>query len=225
MILVLLGPPGSGKGTQAKVLQKEKGIPQLSTGDMLRAAIAKGTELGKEAKTFMDRGALVPDSVVVGLISERSLDPDCRRGFILDGFPRNVAQAQTLDEMLAQTGRRVDLAVLFSIEDQDLLRRLTGRRTCLTCGAMYHVESLVPKQANQCDHCGSALVQRDDDRIEVVQKRLDVYHGQTKPLVGFYRQQGKLKVVDATESAQAVTQSLMRVMGSGEGSMEWSESR
>lgn len=212
MILVLLGPPGSGKGTQAKRLVQERRWPQLSTGDMLRTAISQGTKLGLEAKSYMDRGALVPDSVVIGLIAERTRQPDCAGGFILDGFPRTIPQAEALDKMLEVQGRKVDRAVLFEISDAELVRRLSGRRTCLKCGAMYHVETTRPKADGVCDQCGSNLVQRDDDRSEVIQKRLRVYHEQTAPLAEFYKKQGKLKRLDATQSPQEVNQALTQAV-------------
>lgn len=198
MILVLLGPPGSGKGTQAKRLISEKGWPQLSTGDMLRSAIAAGTKLGLEAKTFMDKGSLVPDEVVIGLIRERIQAPDCKSGFILDGFPRTIPQAESLDKMLQSANRRVDRAVLFDIEDAELVGRLSGRRTCTKCGSMFHVKFTRPKKDGVCDNCGSALVQRDDDQVAVIEKRLGVYHQQTSPLVQYYEKKGLLKKLDAS---------------------------
>lgn len=212
MILVLLGPPGSGKGTQAKKLASERGLLQLSTGDMLRHAISQGTKLGLAAKSFMDRGVLVPDEVVINLIGERCQSSDCEGGFILDGFPRTIHQAESLDQMLAVHGRQVDRAVLFKISDGVLLRRLSGRRTCLKCGSMYHLETLLPKVAGVCDQCGSNLVQREDDRDEVIRKRLLVYHQQTEPLVEFYRRQGKLGNVDADQPLEDVTVSLLRAI-------------
>jgi adenylate kinase len=212
MILILLGPPGSGKGTQAKRLVTEKGWPQLSTGDMLRTAIAQGTKLGLEAKSYMDRGALVPDDVVIGLIQERTTQSDSKNGFILDGFPRTIPQAEALDKMLSQKGRKVDGAVLFDIPDSELVRRLSGRRTCLKDGSMYHVESLRPKKDGVCDQCGSPLVQRDDDQEDVIQKRLEVYHRQTAPLAAYYRGQGKLKTLDATQSPDVVASALSKAL-------------
>jgi adenylate kinase len=213
MILVLIGPPGSGKGTQAKILSGTLKLPQLSTGDMLRTAIAQGSALGLQAKKLMDQGSLVPDSVVIGLIAQRTLENDCKSGFILDGFPRNVQQAQALDTMLATQGRKVERAVFFSIPDEDLVKRLSGRRTCVECGAMYHVENAKAQKEGQCDQCGSRLTQRDDDRVEVVRKRLKVYHEQTEPVVGFYEQQSKLKSLDAAESAIQVSKALSDILG------------
>jgi adenylate kinase len=212
MILVLLGPPGSGKGTQAKKLVMSRHWPQLSTGDMLRAAISEGTQLGKEAKAFMDKGALVPDEVVIGLIAARSQAPDSKNGFILDGFPRTIPQAEALDKMLKAQGRQVDAGILFKIPDSELLRRLCGRRTCLSCGSMFHVETLKPRQEGICDKCGAPLVHRDDDKAEVIQKRLAVYHQQTEPLVKYYEAAKKLKSIDATQPPEQVTASLEKTL-------------
>lgn len=198
MILVLLGPPGSGKGTQAKRLVSRRGWPQLSTGDMLRSAIASGSELGRKAKDFMDQGQLVPDAVVIGLIGERIQKPDCKTGFILDGFPRTIPQAEALDTLLASQSRAVQLAAFFAINDGELVGRLGGRRTCTQCGAMYHVKTLEPKIPGICDTCGSKdIVQRDDDKVEVITKRLSVYHAQTEPLIGYYDKKGVLGRIDA----------------------------
>jgi adenylate kinase len=208
MILILLGPPGSGKGTQAKLLVEKRGWPQLSTGDMLRTAIGKGTQLGLEAKSFMDKGALVPDTVVIGLIKERIQASDCAKGFILDGFPRTIPQAEVLDSMLKEAGRKVDAVVLFEIADEELVSRLSGRRTCLKCGAMFHIDSARPKAEGICDKCGAALVQRDDDQPKVISNRLSVYHQQTSPLASFYKGQGKLKSIKATESTEKVATAL-----------------
>lgn len=205
MILILLGPPGSGKGTQAKKLSADRGWPQLSTGDMLRAAIRNGTELGLKAKSFMDQGALVPDEVVIGLIAERTKEADCSKGFILDGFPRTIPQAQALDQMLASAGKSVGRVVLFEIQDQELVARLSGRRTCPKDGNMYHVATAKPKADGVCDQCGTALIQRDDDQPAVIQKRLGVYHQQTSPLADFYRAQNKLRAIDAACSPERVT--------------------
>jgi len=208
MILVLLGPPGSGKGTQAKRLINKHKWPQLSTGDMLRAAISNGTKLGLEAKSYMDKGNLVPDSVVVGLIAERIKESDCKDGFILDGFPRTISQAESMDNMLQVQSRRVDKAILFEVPDNELVRRLSGRRTCPKCGSMFHVESAPPQKANICDNCGTELIQRDDDNPTTIEKRLEVYHRQTAPVANYYGKQSKLKVLDATLEPNKVTAAL-----------------
>lgn len=212
MILIFLGPPGSGKGTQAKKLATERKWPQLSTGDMLRANIQSGTKLGLEAKKFMDQGQLVPDLVVIGMIEERIAAPDCKPGFILDGFPRTIPQAEALDRMLSGRALKVDRVVEFKIDDSELLDRLTGRRTCTNCGTMYHVKSLPTKVAGVCDACGGKVVQRDDDKAEVIQKRLSVYHTQTAPLVAYYTQQGKLKSLDASLPMDEVSTELAKAL-------------
>lgn len=204
MILIFLGPPGSGKGTQAKRLTVERKWPQLSTGDMFRANISKGTPIGVAAKKIMDAGQLVPDEVVIGMIRERIEDPDCALGFILDGFPRTIPQAEALDEMLAAKNLKVERVVEFKIDDSELVGRLSGRRTCSKCGAMYHVKSSPPKVAGTCDSCGGNVVQRDDDHENVIQKRLQVYHAQTSPLVAYYAGHGKLKTLDASKSMDYV---------------------
>jgi adenylate kinase len=213
MILVLLGPPGSGKGTQAKRLEKEHHWPQLSTGDMLRAAISQGTELGLKAKTFMDNGSLVPDDVVIGLIEERVKSPDAKAGFILDGFPRTIPQAEALGKMLNNQGLKIDDAVLFEIPDEELVSRMAGRRICSKCGAVYQIQMAPSKAPGVCDNCGGALIHRQDDYEDVIRKRLGIYHQQTKPLVGFYEKLGMLKKIDARKSPQAVTDDLARVLG------------
>lgn len=212
MIVILLGPPGSGKGTQAKRLVAKWGWPQLSTGDMLRSASTQGTRLGLEAKKLMDKGELVPDEVVIGLIKERAQAADCESGFILDGFPRTLQQAEALDQMLASTGREVDLAVLFLSSDEVLVRRLSGRRTCLKCGSMYQLETMPPRSQGVCDQCGAVLVQRDDDKPEVIKSRLAVYHEKTAVLTEYYRSQGKLRSVDANQPFDAVTVNLIQAL-------------
>lgn len=204
MILIFLGPPGSGKGTQAKRLTTERSWPQLSTGDMLRANISQGTQLGIEAKKVMDQGQLVPDAVVVAMIQERIQNPDCAKGFILDGFPRTISQAESLDHMLSEKGLRVDRVIEFQIQDHELIGRLSGRRTCSKCGAMYHVQTSPPTVDAVCDVCGSSVVQRADDHAEVIEKRLKVYHLQTAPLIQYYKKQGKLLPIDATMAMDKV---------------------
>ena len=208
MILIFLGPPGSGKGTQAKRLTVEKNWPQLSTGDMFRANISAKTPMGLAAKKFMNEGQLVPDEVVIGMIRMRIEDPDCAKGFIFDGFPRTIPQAEALDKMLTAKGLKVDRAVEFKIDDSKLVGRLSGRRTCTNCGAMYHATTMPPKVAGVCDKCGGPVVQRDDDHEAVITKRLKVYHDLTSPLVAYYSGQGKLKSLDASQPMDAVFTSL-----------------
>ncbi|MEK7238242.1 MAG: adenylate kinase [Nitrospirota bacterium] len=195
MRLVLLGAPGAGKGTQAKKLIEKHGIPQISTGDILRKAVADGTPLGKEAKSYMDKGELVPDKVVIGLIEDRLKQPDCKKGFILDGFPRNTAQAETLDAMLKKLNMPLDSALSVDVPKDDLMKRLTGRRTCKGCQQMYNIYFSPPKKNGVCDKCGGELFHRDDDKEETIKRRLDVYDAQTAPLISYYRKCGILKSV------------------------------
>ncbi|MDD5306325.1 MAG: adenylate kinase [Deltaproteobacteria bacterium] len=198
MDIILLGPPGAGKGTQAKKLIDVMGIPQISTGDMLRAAVAEGTELGRKAKEFMDAGRLVTDEVVIGLVEERFKKPDCAKGFMLDGFPRTVAQAEALEKMLKRMGRRIDHVVLMEVDDEELVLRITGRRTCGACGAIYHLSFSPPPASGKCK-CGSTdLRQRDDDNEITVRQRLKTYHSQTAPLVSFYAGRGNLRRITGT---------------------------
>ncbi len=204
MRLVFLGPPGAGKGTQARKLAREWSVPQVATGDMLREAVSNGTPLGREAKTFMDRGALVPDDVMVGLIAERLAQPDAKRGFILDGFPRTIPQADALERLLGELGVSLDRVVYFDVADAELLRRLTGRRSCPVCQSTFHVVSNPPKRENVCDRCGSALVQREDDREATVRRRLQVYAEQTAPLLDRYRKRGVLTTVAGEGKIDAI---------------------
>ncbi|MEK6691502.1 MAG: adenylate kinase [Nitrospirota bacterium] len=204
MRLVLLGAPGAGKGTQAKKLIEKYGIPQISTGDILRKAVSDGTSLGKEAKSYMDKGELVPDKVVIGLIEERLGQNDTKKGYILDGFPRNTAQAETLDRMLNDLGMPLDLALSVDVPKEDLLKRLTGRRTCNNCQQMYNVYYSPPKKNGICDKCGSELFQRDDDKEETIRKRLDVYESQTLPLIDYYKKKGMLKSISGTGSIEEI---------------------
>ena len=200
MRIVMLGAPGAGKGTQAKKLIDEFGIPQISTGDILRANIAQGTPLGKEAKGYMDKGELVPDKVVLGLVEDRLKKPDCQKGFILDGFPRNTAQAEALDGMLAGIGMPLKLAISVDVPFEDLMKRLTGRRTCRTCGQMYNVYFTPSKKEGVCDKDGGELFQRDDDKEETIKKRLQVYESQTAPLIDYYSRKGIVKKIAGTGS-------------------------
>jgi adenylate kinase len=198
MRLVFLGAPGAGKGTQAKMLVDQLKIPQISTGDMLRKAVADGTPLGKEAKSYMDKGELVPDSVVIGLIKERLQESDTENGFILDGFPRNVSQAKELDRLLGDLGKPLDVALVLDVPFEDLMKRLTGRRTCRSCGQMYNIYFSPPKIEGKCDVCGGELYQRADDNEETIKKRLEVYQSSTEPLIEYYKNKGILKVVQGT---------------------------
>lgn len=195
MRLVLLGPPGAGKGTQARRLARERDVPHIATGDMLREAVAAGTPLGLRARQYMEQGALVPDDVIVGLIGERLEQPDAKRGFILDGFPRTLPQAAALDRLLGERGQALDAVVVFDVSEAELLRRLTGRRVCPACQTAYHLASNPPREAGRCDRCGAALVQRDDDTEATVRRRLAVYAEQTAPLLDHYRRRGLLRTV------------------------------
>ena len=213
MNIILLGPPGSGKGTQAKLISKEKSWPQLSTGDMFRAAIQNQTELGKQAKSFMDKGELVPDSVTIGLIAERLKEPDCKNGFILDGFPRTVPQADVLKKILSGLGKKVDIAIEFQIPDKELVFRLSERRVCSKCSSMFHLTFSPPKVQDTCDQCGyTPLTHRSDDHSEVIQNRLNVYHAQTSPLVDYYKNESVLRTVDATKSPNEVNHYLIELL-------------
>ena len=195
MRIVLLGAPGSGKGTQAKLLVEKYNIPQISTGDLLREAVAAGTDLGKKAKAAMDAGQLVTDDIVLGIIQERLGQSDAKAGFILDGFPRNIPQAQALDAMLARSGQPIQLALLVDVDTEVLMKRITGRRTCGSCGAIYNIYFSPPKEPGKCDKCGGALQHRSDDNEATVRNRLSVYEQQTSPLASYYRAQGKLRTV------------------------------
>ena len=212
MRLVLLGAPGSGKGTQAQRLRDEKGIPQVSSGDLLREAVKRGTDLGRRAKAAMDAGALVSDEIVLGLIRERLGRPDAAAGFILDGYPRNVAQVAALDALLAELGQPIDAVVLMDVDRKLLLKRLTGRRSCPNCGKVFNIYTAPPKKGDRCDNCepGPLLVQRDDDREEVIEKRLREYDEKTRPLIDHYRARGLLRVVDASGSVDQVYSEFLR---------------
>ncbi len=213
MRLVLLGAPGAGKGTQAKKLVEKYGIPQISTGDLLRAAVAAGSALGREAKACMDKGELVPDTVVLGMVEERLRQDDCKKGFILDGFPRNTAQAEALDTMLASLNMPLTAALSVDVPLEDLMKRLTGRRTCKACGQMYNVYFSAPKVANVCDKCSGELFQRDDDKEETISKRLDVYTAQTAPLMEYYSKKGIVKSVQGTGDIEGIFSNVCEVLG------------
>jgi adenylate kinase len=198
MRIILLGPPGAGKGTQAKLLIERLGVPQISTGDMLRAAVTAGTPLGREAKAYMDRGALVPDGVIIGLVRERLQAADCVRGYVLDGFPRTVAQAEALEKTLLDLRLSLDHVLCLEVPPEDLVVRIAGRRTCRACGAMFHVRFSPSKRDGVCDACGGETYQRDDDREDTVRRRLEVYAQQTEPLVRFYEGRGLLRRIAGT---------------------------
>lgn len=212
MKLILLGPPGAGKGTQAKMLTDRFGIPQISTGDILRGAVKEGTPMGLKAKSFMDAGGLVPDEVVVGIVRERLQKGDCATGFILDGFPRTVAQADALKETLRLLGKDLDAVISLEVDVEALVERLTGRRTCKNCGRGFHVKFDPPKLAGACDACGGELVQRDDDREETIRKRLEVYHQQTAPLVAYYRNDSLLTSVDGMREIDTVQRQILSAL-------------
>jgi len=210
--VIFLGAPGAGKGTQARRLASESGVPQVATGDMLREAVAGGTPLGREAKRFMDSGALVPDEVVIGLVDERLARPDAAGGYVLDGFPRTVAQAEALDGLLRRRGQDLDRVVFFDVARDELIRRLTGRRVCRQCGAAFHLVSAPPKAADRCDQCGGALYQREDDAEATVARRLDVYQTQTAPLLDYYRRRGLLVQVAGEGPVEEVADRIRRAV-------------
>jgi adenylate kinase len=212
MGIILLGPPGAGKGTQAKKLTGEFSIPQISTGDMLREAVKNGTELGKKAKGFMDAGGLVPDEVVIGIVKERLAANDCATGFILDGFPRTIPQAQALDRVTKELGKEIRFVLSLEVDQNELMGRLCGRRTCTGCGAMFHVKFNPPKTAGKCDKCGTALIQRDDDKEETITARLANYNKATAPLLDYYRSTGKIRTVMASGEIDAIYASIVKIL-------------
>ena len=208
MKMILLGAPGAGKGTQADILSRKLSIPTISTGNILRAAVKNGTPIGMKAKSYMDAGALVPDEIIIGIMKERFLEPDCKDGYILDGFPRTIPQAQALED----AGIDIDIALEIQALDDRIVERMSGRRSCQNCGAVYHVKTNPPKKENVCDKCGGTLILRKDDAPETVKNRLKVYHQETEPLVGFYRNRGKLQVVVDT-TIEATTVEIFKVLG------------
>jgi adenylate kinase len=213
MRIILLGPPGAGKGTQAKLLVERLGVPQISTGDMLRAAVKAGTPLGREAKAYMDRGALVPDGVIIGLVRERLQSTDCIRGYILDGFPRTVAQAEALEKALLDLRLSLDHVLFLEVPPEDLVVRIAGRRTCRACGAMFHVRFSPAKRDGVCDACGGETYQRDDDREDTVRHRLEVYAQQTEPLVRFFEGRGLLRRIAGTGEIPEIFARMVESLG------------
>ena len=213
MRLIMLGAPGAGKGTQAKKIADKYQIPHISTGDIFRANIKNGTELGKKAKAYMDQGALVPDELVVDLVADRVKQDECEKGYVLDGFPRTIPQAESLDEVLASMGQRIDFAIDVEVPDEHIVRRMSGRRACVGCGATYHVVHAPAKKEGICDRCGEALILRDDDKPETVTKRLSVYHEQTQPLIDYYKKKGCLAGVDGTKDMEEVFEDICRIIG------------
>lgn len=204
MKIIMLGAPGAGKGTQAKMIAEKYGIPHISTGDIFRSNIKDGTELGMEAKKYMDQGLLVPDELTVKILLDRVARADCRNGYVLDGFPRTIPQAEVLDQALEKIGDQIDFAVNVSVPDENIVKRMSGRRACVGCGATYHIEHIPPKKEGICDTCGMELILREDDKPETVQNRLNVYHSQTQPLIEFYQKKGILQTVDGTVVFDAI---------------------
>ena len=213
MKIIMLGAPGAGKGTQAKKIAAKYNIPHISTGDIFRANIKNGTELGKKAKTYMDQGLLVPDELTCDLVMDRIGQEDCKNGFVLDGFPRTIPQAEALDAALVKIGQKMDFAVDVDVPDENIVNRMSGRRACLNCGATYHIVYNPSKKEGICDTCGQQLVLRDDDKPETVKKRLKVYHEQTQPLIDYYKKQNILKSVDGTQPMEKVFADIVAILG------------
>ena len=213
MKIIMLGAPGAGKGTQAKMIADKYGVPHVSTGDIFRANIKNGTELGKKAKTYMDQGLLVPDELTVKILLDRVSQPDCKNGYVLDGFPRTIPQAEVLDKALAELGESIDYAIDVDVPDENIVKRMSGRRACVGCGATYHIVYNPTKVEGKCDACGADLILRDDDKPETVEKRLNVYHEQTQPLIDYYKAKGILKEVDGTVDMKDVFAAITDILG------------
>lgn len=213
MKIVMLGAPGAGKGTQADKIAEKYGVPHISTGDIFRSNIKAGTELGKKAKEFMDQGLLVPDEITIGMLLDRISQADCKEGYILDGFPRTIPQAEVLNDALNKLNDAVDFAIDVDVPDENIVRRMSGRRACVTCGATYHIVHVPPKTENICDKCGSELILRDDDKPETVLNRLKVYHDQTQPLIEYYTAKGVLRTVDGTKDMNEVFEDIIKILG------------
>ena len=212
MNLILLGPPGAGKGTQAQMIAESDHIPQISTGDILRKAVKEGTPLGKKAKVFMDQGKLVPDEVVIGIIDERLREPDCNPGFILDGFPRTTSQAEALHPILSKMGKSIDHVINIEVDTEELVQRLTGRRTCKNCGAMFHILFHPPRLEGKCDRCEGPLYQREDDKEETIRTRLDEYQRQTAPLIKYYQLKNFLRSVRGVGGEKEIFERIVRLV-------------
>jgi adenylate kinase len=213
MKIIMLGAPGAGKGTQAKMIADKYGIPHVSTGDIFRANLKEGTELGLKAKEYMDKGELVPDELTVSILLDRVAKDDCKNGYVLDGFPRTIPQAEVLEKELDKLGDKIDLAIDVEVPDENIIKRMGGRRACVKCGATYHIEHVPPKKEGICDTCGSELILRDDDKPETVSNRLSVYHAQTQPLIDFYSERGVLKEVDGTKDMMDVFADIVSIIG------------
>ena len=213
MRIIMLGAPGAGKKKKKKKIAEKYGIPHISTGDIFRANIKNGTELGKKAKTYMDQGLLVPDELTCDLVVDRIQQPDAQKGYVLDGFPRTIPQAECLTDALNKLGSKIDYAIDVDVPDENIVNRMSGRRACVKCGATYHVVYAAPKQEGICDSCGESLVLRDDDKPETVKKRLNVYHEQTQPLIDYYTKAGVLKTVDGTKNLEEVFQEIVAILG------------
>lgn len=213
MKIVMLGGPGAGKGTQAKKIAAKYGVPHISTGDIFRANIKEGTELGKKAQEYMNAGQLVPDDLTLGLIMDRFEKGDCKDGYVLDGFPRTIPQAEALTKALSDKGDKMDFAINVDVPDQVIVNRMSGRRACVKCGGTYHIVFNPTKTEGICDACGGELMIRDDDKPEVVQKRLDAYHAQTQPLIEYYDKQNILKTVDGTQDVEVVFEDIVKILG------------
>ncbi|WP_143319829.1 adenylate kinase [Clostridium sp. HBUAS56010] len=213
MKIIMLGAPGAGKGTQAKKISEKYQIPHISTGDIFRSNIKEGTELGKKAKGYMDQGALVPDELTIGMLIDRIQKEDCSNGYVLDGFPRTIPQAESLKEAISKMGQKVDFAINVDVPDENIINRMSGRRACLTCGATYHIVYNPTKVSGVCDACGAELVLRDDDKPETVKKRLNVYHDQTQPLIDYYKNDGVLVNVDGTQELNKVFSDIVSILG------------
>ena len=213
MKIIMLGAPGAGKGTQAKMIAEKYNIPHISTGDIFRANIKNGTELGKKAKSYMDKGQLVPDELTLDLIMDRFKEDDCKNGYVLDGFPRTIPQAEALDTALKANREKVDFAIDVDVPDENIVKRMGGRRACVNCGATYHIVYSPTKVEGKCDKCGEELIVRDDDKPETVLSRLEVYHNQTQPLIDYYNKQGILKTVDGTVEMKDVFKAIVDILG------------